>query len=301
MVDEPDSNRWPTACAAARPLSFRPLALPRLASPGMRHGSAARTGRARRQPRTRTAVECPSLQRIGASRRQSRCDLHPWHRPRRSTQTQRTAPYSTMPPPRACRHGCFRANGSRETFACPLRTPKRKRPRAGDPRAFTFLGRSGDRPPACRRSVDGSRFVAARQQRRRERARTVAGGPQRGLLRDGEVDVHGLHVIRGGSWLARDGAPHVEGRARYARAFAATRPFVGETGTRHRARGDGTPRATVSIRRRGAALGAGCMPTTSCRRGATGAPLRFARACARADNRGAPIRHCDGSSNRSPP
>lgn len=49
----------PTAFAAARPLSFRPLAkhlLPRL---GIRHGSAARTGRARSaKAGTRTAETC---------------------------------------------------------------------------------------------------------------------------------------------------------------------------------------------------------------------------------------------------
>ena len=46
MVDEPDSNRWPAACAAALPLSYRPLAEHLLPIPGIRHGSAARTGRA---------------------------------------------------------------------------------------------------------------------------------------------------------------------------------------------------------------------------------------------------------------
>lgn len=45
MVDEPDSNRRPTARAAAQPLSFRPLETSLPAS-GIRHGSAARTGRA---------------------------------------------------------------------------------------------------------------------------------------------------------------------------------------------------------------------------------------------------------------
>lgn len=45
VVDEPDSNRWPTACVAALPLSFRPLETPS-PDPGIRHGSAARTGRA---------------------------------------------------------------------------------------------------------------------------------------------------------------------------------------------------------------------------------------------------------------
>ena len=43
VVDEPDSNRWPTACAAALPLSFRPRETP---SPTLRH--TPRQGRAHR-------------------------------------------------------------------------------------------------------------------------------------------------------------------------------------------------------------------------------------------------------------
>ena len=54
VVDEPDSNRWPTACAAALPLSFRPLVEHRLPIPGIRHSSAARTGWALR---THAAVD----------------------------------------------------------------------------------------------------------------------------------------------------------------------------------------------------------------------------------------------------
>lgn len=54
VVDEPDSNRWPTACAAALPLSFRPLVEHLLPIPGIRHGSAARTGWALR---THAAVD----------------------------------------------------------------------------------------------------------------------------------------------------------------------------------------------------------------------------------------------------
>ena len=76
----------------------------------------------------------------------------------------------------------------------PLRTPKRKRPRVVNPRAFALpRGDRGDRPPVCRRSVDGLAFVA---QSRRGRAQTAALGLQCVALGDVGDGVHGNRLTR---------------------------------------------------------------------------------------------------------
>ena len=61
VVDEPDSNRWPTACAAALPLSYRPLEEHLLPRFGIRHGSAARTGRDTNPYRCSVFDRCSAL------------------------------------------------------------------------------------------------------------------------------------------------------------------------------------------------------------------------------------------------
>mgnify|MGYP003579063050 CR=1 FL=1 len=101
----------------------------------------------------------------------------------------------------------------------PLRTPKRKRPRVVNPRAFALpRGDRGDRSPVCRRSVDGLAFVA---QSRRERAQTAAVGLQCVALGDVGDGVHGKSAVSKSLWCN-------EGRASYAFVKTNARPFVGK-------------------------------------------------------------------------
>lgn len=146
VVDEPDSNRRPTARAAALPLSYRPLAKHRLALPGMRHGRAARTGRMRRS--SRESAPLWSVRRCFAlaprRRRQFVCGC-PARHPCRSIQARRKCASGGIP--------CFgpaRPDASgRDALAFdrgldPLRTPETKNPRAFRTRGHSRrLGRSG--------------------------------------------------------------------------------------------------------------------------------------------------------------
>ena len=146
-MDEPDSNRWPTACAAARPLSFRPLEEHRLPRFGIRRGSAARTGRGASPYRCSVFDRCSPLPAV-ANRQSVRApcalvDVLPTCSPRRGITTQRTGAGRSRAPAsgRACAlPGCPRAekdfrDGKKRTsmHAHPPRTLKTKRPRAWRP------------------------------------------------------------------------------------------------------------------------------------------------------------------------
>ena len=107
VVDEPDSNRQPTACAAAPPLSFRPLAERLLPIPGMRHGSAARTGRACKPVPLWTVR---AMFRIGLSSERPirvRCIAR---RPCRSIKARRRSAFAVFP---ASGQQCPDASGAR--------------------------------------------------------------------------------------------------------------------------------------------------------------------------------------------
>ena len=155
VVDEPDSNRWPTACAAALPLSFRPL---ETSSPDPRH-----TPRQRRAHRTgfgtRTAVNrsndvphWPLVEEANSCATASAC------RPCRSIQAQRMKRLRGFPCLGPALSGCF---GERDAIAInlgkiPLRTLKTKRPRVVNPRAFASAsGDRGDRSPRAKISRVG--------------------------------------------------------------------------------------------------------------------------------------------------
>ena len=75
VVDVPDSNRRPAACAAALPLSQRRFVEHRLPIPGMRHGSAARTGRACKPVPLWSVRRCSAL--APRQKRQSVVRSHP--------------------------------------------------------------------------------------------------------------------------------------------------------------------------------------------------------------------------------
>lgn len=189
MVDEPDSNRWPTACAAALPLSFRPLAEHLLPIPGMRYGSAARTGQAVLLHATCAAVDCSSdvphwrLRCFAESA--NPCALHPARRPCRSIKARRIPAPARLSLTRASMPGCF-GSAMHSRFlrvSIPLRTRKTKRPRVLEPEGVRVAsGDRGDRSPRCAgisrwrwsRNNSACREAAAR------RAIRTRAGPHRG-------------------------------------------------------------------------------------------------------------------------
>jgi len=97
VVDKPESNRRPMACAIALPLSYCPSTTHRKGIPGIRHGSTARTGQARLPPRTCAAVDVSrDASFIGVANHRKRCAVTSIlcanataRRPRRSIQAQR--------------------------------------------------------------------------------------------------------------------------------------------------------------------------------------------------------------------
>lgn len=158
VVDEPDSNRWPTACAAALPLSFRPLEEHLLPRFGIRHGSAVRTGRDRNPYRCSVVDRCSALPAV--ANRQSvraRCALVvsiPRAARVEASQRGAHAPVAAAPLPRGARTRYPDAPGRKETSVVEWKEPgrcmrilrerwKQNAPGTCDPRAFAFLGRSG--------------------------------------------------------------------------------------------------------------------------------------------------------------
>ena len=147
MVDEPDSNRWPTACAAALPLSFRPLEEHRLPRFGIRHGSAARTGRDASPYRCSMFGRCSLLpavaNRQSVRARRALLGVLSTCSPRRGITTQRTCASRSRAPASGRAHalpGCpraernFRGGKNRTSMhAHPPRTPKTERPRVWRP------------------------------------------------------------------------------------------------------------------------------------------------------------------------
>ena len=158
-MDEPDSNRWPTACAAARPLSFRPLAQTPFRALGIRHGSAARTGWAMKPTPLWTVRGACAL--APRRRRQCVCDCIR-RRPHRSIKVQRVHAPARLSLPRASNARMLR---ERDAIAFdravdPLRTPETKRPRVLEPEGVRVAsGDRGDRSPRCEGSVDAGGAV----------------------------------------------------------------------------------------------------------------------------------------------
>ena len=187
VVDEPESNRRPAAFAAALPLSYRPLAKhPRTAS-GIRHGSAARTGRVL-EPAPLDTVR--SMLRIDASSkapipcaRRIRPPPVPSIRAQRFMLSNSSASQRSVPLHGQSMPGCFgmRIDRAKNRRNLRLRTRKSKTPPAWSPRAFAFLGDRGDRSPrrgisrwvGCR--VEAGLPVARTAARRAGRVRHVAG------------------------------------------------------------------------------------------------------------------------------
>ena len=183
MVDEPDSNRRPTAFAVALPLSYRPLSKHRLATRGIRGGKAVRTGREFKNPyRCKSSIDV-SHWRLAAPIRYATA---PCCRPYRSIQARRFRAFAAFP---ASDQHCPDASG-RDAIAFGLSgvsrfaNRKNKTPPVLDRGRSLASGDRGDRPPAYRRSIDGIGFVAIAAQRRRERAQAVTGWPQRVQLGD---------------------------------------------------------------------------------------------------------------------
>lgn len=156
-MDEPDSNRWPTACAAALPLSFRPLEEHRLPRFGIRRGSAARTGRDASPYRCSVFGRCSALpavaNRQSVRARRALVGVLSTCSPRRGITTQRTCASRSRAPasgraralpgcPRAERN--FRGGKKRTSMhAHPPRTPKTERPRVWRPEGVRVPRRSG--------------------------------------------------------------------------------------------------------------------------------------------------------------
>lgn len=150
MVDEPDSNRRPTAFAVALPLSYRPLSKHRLATRGIRGGKAVRTGREFKNPyRCKSSIDV-SHWRLAAPIRYATA---PCCRPYRSIQARRFRAFAAFP---ASDQHCPDASG-RDAIAFDLsgfpalRTAKTRRPRCWTegvrlPREIgvTDLPRAGD-------------------------------------------------------------------------------------------------------------------------------------------------------------
>ena len=163
MVDEPDSNRRPTARAAAQPLSFRPLETSLPAS-GIRHGSAARTGR-ELEPAPLDTVR--SMLRIGASSkapipcaRRIRPPPVPSIRAQRFMLSKQQRLSAVIPFRGQSMPGCFgmRIDHAKNAGISVCERAKSKTPPTWSPRAFAFLGDRGDRSP--RRGI--SRWVGCR-------------------------------------------------------------------------------------------------------------------------------------------
>lgn len=133
MVDEPDSNRWPTARAAALPLSFRPLAGHHSHAPAC----ATAAPRAPDGTQAHAAGTCPSMSRIGAgvganpfraaATARRPCPASRAQRPRHSSgnASQRKSQRAGRPGPDAMGCRCSRADCS----DLRLRTHETKRPR----------------------------------------------------------------------------------------------------------------------------------------------------------------------------
>ena len=192
MVDEPDSNRWPTACAAALPLSYRPLEEHRLPRFGIRRGSAARTGRDASPYRCSVFDRCSALPAV-ANRQSVRAHCAPCvanpasRRSRRSITTRRTCAGCSRAPASGAQHGCarmlqggkfFLLTGFAELLRCMrflCERWKQNAPGTCDPRAFALpreigvadlpgsptvircggtgcVRPSGDRPASCSRA-----------------------------------------------------------------------------------------------------------------------------------------------------
>lgn len=163
LADVPDSNRR-SRREPILSLSVNVIAKHLLPASGIRHGSAARTGRAC-EPVPLETVR--SVLRIGVAKRQSVCAAAPARRPcpasghsaschRNGSASQRNIPVRGLSLP-----GCQDADAATRKHSTPLRTRKRKRPRfwsegvrvprrSGRPISGNGNQSNSDRP--CRRS-----------------------------------------------------------------------------------------------------------------------------------------------------
>ena len=169
----PESNRQPAACAAALPLSQCRLAETSRPGSGMRHGSAARTGRDANPRRWRPFDRCLALPAVAD--RQSVCPRVSRRRPHRASRCSACAPRGGIPrqrrPARGPRCPCVRAVMLRKWIGWKRVGEKRvcetvraakhrarvqalsfadaetKTPPETVPRAFAVLGDRGDRSP----------------------------------------------------------------------------------------------------------------------------------------------------------
>ena len=168
VVDEPESNRRPSACADALPLSYRPRETP---SPGFGHTQRQR--RAHRTDRKSVPLETVrSMFRIEASPKApiSLCNrsLSP---PVPGIEAQRLrASWRSSPADLACPNTGMRIDYANSLLA-PFANAQNKTPPDGDPRAFAFLGDRVDRSPRgksveCGESVQTHEECAGRARAR---------------------------------------------------------------------------------------------------------------------------------------
>ena len=198
VVDEPDSNRWPTARAAALTLSYRPLAKHRLPLPGMRHGKAARTGRMRPSSRESAPLwsvrrcfalapfdsansfcECPHATRAEASRHGANAPL---------ADTPASDQHVRML--RGAMHSRLIVGGSLANAG------NKKPPGFQDPRAFARLGRSGRPISRAVGSVErGEALVRRFEAHQAARGHAMVDRPRRSWVGDVEAGLHGKTAL----------------------------------------------------------------------------------------------------------
>ena len=146
--DVPDSNQR-SRREPILSLSVNVIAKHLFPASGIRHGSAARTGRAC-EPVPLETVR--SVLRIGVAKRQSVCAAAPARPPVPGIRAQRFMPSKTAAPHSGTSlsagslPGCQDADAATRKHSTPLRTRKKNAPGFG-PRAFAFLGDRGDRSP----------------------------------------------------------------------------------------------------------------------------------------------------------
>lgn len=190
----PESNRQPAACAAALPLSQCRLAETSRPGSGMRHGSAARTGRDANPYRWRPFDRC--LASPAVADRQSVCPCASRRRPHRASRCSACAPRGGTPrqrrPARGPRCPCVRAVMLRKCFGWKRVDEKRvgETVRAAKHRARVRELSFAD---AETKNAPGNGSEGVRGPRRSGRPISVTGSV---VVVDGALRQSRLHAIR---------------------------------------------------------------------------------------------------------